>query len=157
VKTFSRGGWVFGFTVILCQLLVAPAEAFNLTGEWVGTIACKAFDGTQHRLPSVGAALKITQMGTLLKLRIEDSSGVRHYNGQAIDDTAQPLRMRSVLIECRSTTSLDNYSEVVHVAATSGFRMKAKSILRSELGDITTCRWTFQRISTTNPMATGCP
>jgi hypothetical protein len=157
MKTFSREGWAFGFAVVVVQLLAARAEGFNLTGEWVGTVTCQVFDGRQRSVPAVGSALKITQSGTILSVRIEDSSGVRHYNGEAIDDSAQPLRMRGVLIECRSSTSLNNYSEVVHLSGSGGYRLRGKSILRNEIGDIDTCRWTFQRITAANPAISGCP
>jgi hypothetical protein len=77
---------------------------------------------------------------------------------QTFDGTGQPLRVRALLIECRSTPSLDNYSEVVQVlgSASSRLRLQGKSILRSQSGDIGTCRWTFQRTTSANPAVTGC-
>ena len=157
MKRFSRGRWALGLTGVAFCLLAGEVEAFNLTGEWIGTIRCQAFNGKQRSIPAMSSTLKITQTGGVLALRVEDGSGVRQYNGQAIDDTAQPLRMRAVLIECRSSTSLNTYSEVVHLSGSGGSRLSATSILRDQSGDIDTCRWTFQRTDAANPAVSACP
>lgn len=158
MRTFSRA-WILGCLMLATTVAARPARGFNLTGEWMGTVACKTFDGTQRRLPSLGTTMRITQSGTQFGVRTEDSSSVKQYNGQAIEDVGQPLRMRAVLIECRSTTDLDNYSEVVHLIGNAGAKLslRGKSILRNQSGDIGTCRWTFQRVSSTNPVVPGCP
>jgi hypothetical protein len=152
----SRAGCLYG---LLAALVAWPVYAFPLTGEWDGKVTCQTFDGTRRRIPSIGTTLKVTQAGAQLSVQTEDGSGTRHYNGQAIEDVGQPLRIRAVLIECRSTTSLDNYSEVVHLlgSATSKLRLQGRSILRNQNGDIGTCRWTFQRTSPTNPNVSACP
>jgi hypothetical protein len=157
MKTVSHAGWI-GCLVLGAALAAAPAQGFPLTGEWAGNIVCQTFDGTARRVPSVGTTMKISQVGSQLTVQTEDGNGVKHYNGQSIEQTGQPLRVRALLIECRSTPSLDNYSEVVQLlgSASSRLRLQGKSILRSQSGDIGTCRWTFQRTTSANPAVTGC-
>jgi hypothetical protein len=157
MRTVSRAGQYLAVTIWLVHLCSGAAAAFNMTGQWLGTIACRTFNGTQRNSPSIGSTMKITQTGAQVAVRIEDGSGVRTYNGEGIDNAGQPLRMRVVLIECRSSTSLNNYSEVVHLNGSSGGRLRGTSILRSQLGDIGTCRWSFQRVSAINPTVAGCP
>jgi hypothetical protein len=157
MRTVSRAVQFLGIAVWVVHLCGSTAGAFNMTGQWLGTIACRTFNGTQRNAPSIGTTMKITHAGQQVAVRIEDGSGVRTYNGQGIDNAGQPLRMRVVLIECRSSTNLNNYSEVVHLNGSSGGRLRGTSILRSQLGDIGTCRWSFQRVSASNPIVAGCP
>ena len=82
------------------------------------------------------------------------------YNGQAISDVKQGARGRAVLIECRSTTELDGYTEIVRLEGVSNSirgKLRGVSLVRNQFGEIGKCKWAYWRVSTANPMVTGCP
>jgi hypothetical protein len=142
-------------------LLIAPAtRAIDVTGTWTGEQRCKFFDGVQtKRTFGLSNQVKISQLDG--HVAVETPGGVgSFYNGQVQDDANKPTKGRVVLAECRSAANLDGYNELVHLTGTanqSSGRLRGDSVVRSQLGEIGTCKWKLIRSSGANPQVTGCP
>lgn len=151
---------VLGVLCVLSGALSAEAQtSADLRGKWIGTLRCRAFNGTRLKAPSASVTMNISQIGRYFAAQIEDSSGVRTYNGEVIRETGRATRFEAVLIECRSTANMNNYSET---ATIKGFaeelngRLAGESIFRSVRGEIGTCRWTYERVSKKDPRVSFC-
>lgn len=147
-----------GFVAVLH--LPALAFGINLTGEWSGSANCKAFDGTLFRLPRTTSTLLVSHSTTTFAARLETDSGPTEYFGHTVQQSGLSTRLQGIMVECRTTPSLADRSEVVHLKAaesTSRARLKGSSIFRDQSGDIGTCRWTFERVNKTAPGLTPCP
>jgi len=150
-----------GRGALLLLLIAAPAVAqtANLRGQWVGGLRCRSFNGTRSAPPKATATLSISQVGRYLAAEVQDSAGVRKYNGEVMRETGRASRFEAVLIECRSTSNMNNYSEVTNLkgfAVDDDGRLNGKSIFRSVRGEIGTCRWSFERISGKDPRIGFC-
>jgi hypothetical protein len=149
---------VLGFaTVIQAPTLVL---AINLTGEWSGTISCTAFDGTLFRVPRSTSSLFISHSAGTFAAHLEGGEGPSDYSGQAVQQSGVSSRLQGIMVECHTTPTLDDRSEVVHLKSTesdSGARLKGSSIFRGQSGDIGTCRWSFKRANKNDPGLSGCP
>jgi len=145
--------------MLIASAATAAAPVGDLSGTWKGKVRCKAFDGARRSVPDRGATLTISQNGRYFAARIEDSQGQRLYNGEAVSLTGREHRVEAVLIECRSSSALNDYSEVVTLRGTlnaPGGRLTGESIFRSQLGELGTCRWRLERTRTTNPNVSFC-
>lgn len=149
---------VLGFAMAF-QLPIA-ALAINLTGEWVGSARCKAFDGTQFSLPRSTSTLLISHSTTSFTARIESGDGPTDYVGHTVQQTGQSSRLQAIMVECGTNPTFANRNEVVHLKGSEGAtssRLKGSSIFRAPSGEIGTCRWNFKRETKTNPNLIGCP
>jgi len=128
----------------------AEVVASDLGGEWVGKVRCKATDGVRRSVPDRGANVRISQLGRKLSVRVEDSQGLRHYNGELVRQIGREQRIEAVLIECRTATALSNYSEKVMLRGTvlpASAKLSGESFFRNQWGEIGTCRWRLQRLN----------
>ena len=139
--------------------VATPTWAVDLTGTWTGQQRCKFFDGVQTKKTfGLTNQVKITQTAT--RLAVETPGGIgTFYNGEVLDDASKSSKGRAVFAECRSTTELDGYSELVHLKAAgseSSGRLRGESVFRSQRGEVGTCKWNLKRSSTDDPEVTGC-
>jgi hypothetical protein len=149
---------IAGFTMAFQMPLAALA--INLTGEWVGSARCKAFDGTQFSLPRSTSTLLISHSTTSFSARLESGDGPTDYVGHTIQQTGQSSRLQGIMAECGTNPTFANRNEVVHLKGSEGAtsaRLKGSSIFRDPSGEIGTCRWNFKRETKTNPNLIGCP
>lgn len=147
-----------GVATIVVTLATAAA-ATDLTGVWTGSVHCRSFDGARRSIPSREATLRISQLGRYFAAQVEHSRGVRSYNGEVVPRIGRTSRVEAVLIECRSSPELNNYSEVVNLRGTvidSRGRLSGESIFRNQVGDIGTCRWSLERSSSKQPSISFC-
>lgn len=149
--------WVAAATMVAMMAPAAFAE--DLSGVWKGSIRCKAFDGVRRSIPDRGATLTISQLGRYFAAEVEDSQGLRQYNGEVVGLTGRDRRVEAVLIECRSSSALNDYSEAVTLRGTlfdERGRLTGESIFRSQLGELGTCKWRLERKSAELPAITFC-
>jgi len=145
------------------------AYAVNLTGTWVGKIICDSFDPSgKFRGGVTNDTMEITQTGADLNIVADEFLFL--YNGQVIDDPANPaFKGQAGFIECRTTPANTDTSEmgrlkVVVKGDGINARLKARSILMNPdlAGDpnpvpvFQTCKWSYKRIDTTDPVVPGC-
>ena len=137
-----------------------PVWGLELSGVWKGKVRCKAFDGVRRAVPARGATLTVRQAGRHFTAQLEDSQGLRHYNGEVVRQAGRDRRIEAVMMECRSSSDLNDYSEAVNFRGTlfeKGGRLSGESIFRTQLGEIGTCRWRFDRSSASIPTLSFCP
>lgn len=150
------------YSLLMTGMLVVvalPAAATDLTGVWSGSVHCRSFDGAHRSIPSRDATLRVAQVGRYFAAQVEHSRGVRSYNGEVVPRIGRTSRVEAVLIECRSTPELSNYSEVVNLRGTvvdERGRLSGESIFRNQMGDIGTCRWSLERSSRKAPTVSFC-
>jgi len=142
-------------------LLALPAAAFgeDLSGVWQGSVRCKAFDGVRRSIPDRGATLTISQLGRFFAAQLEDSQGLRQYNGEVVRLTGRDQRVEAVMVECRSSAALNDYLEAVTLRGTlldTGGWLTGESIFRSQLGELGTCKWRLSRTSSGLPAIPFC-
>jgi hypothetical protein len=149
-------------TLAFATIVQIPSIAFaiNLTGEWTGSISCTAFDGTSFRIPRSTSSLFISHSASAFAAHLEGGEGPTDYSGQAVQQSGVSARLQGIMVECHTTPSLTDRSEVVHLKATessSAARLKGSSIFRDQGGDIGTCRWSFKRANKNDPGLSDCP
>lgn len=135
------------------------AAAADLTGEWRGKVRCKVNDGMRRSVPDHGATVRVSQVGRQFVAQLEDAQGVRRYNGEVVSQLGREHRFEAILIECRSTATLSNYSEKAFLRGTvqaSGGRISGESLYRNQFGAIGSCRWRLQRSSAVRPNLAPC-
>lgn len=145
--------------LLLAGLRASPAAASDLTGEWRGKVRCKAYDGVRRSVPDRGAIVKIRQTGRRFVAQLEDAQGLRRYNGETISQIVRSQRVEAILMECRSTAALSNYSEKVMLRGNvlpTGGRLAGQSFFRNQWGEIGTCRWRLQRVDHRAPTVAPC-
>lgn len=143
----------------LCVGFAIPARANDLSGEWRGKVRCKAYDGVRRSVPDRGAIVKIRQTGRRLAAQLEDAQGLRRYNGEMITQIGRSQRVEAILMECRSTAALSNYSEKVMLRGNIVFprgMLAGESFFRNQWGEIGTCRWRLQRVDHRAPVVAPC-
>lgn len=103
--------------------------------------------------------MSVSQLGRYFAVQVEDGNGVRTYNGEVIGETGRNGHLQAMLIECRSTSNMNNYSEVVNlkglVLDPEG-HLTGESLFRSMRGEIGKCRWRYERTSTKDPKIAFC-
>lgn len=138
----------------------APTFAINLTGEWTGSASCKAFDGTQFRIPRSTTSLFISHSAGTFTAHLAGGEGPTDYSGQAVQQSGVSGRLQAIMVECHTAPTLVDHSEVVHLKGSesgTSARLKGSSIFRDQGGDIGTCRWSFKRANKNDPALNGCP
>ncbi|MCC6766277.1 MAG: hypothetical protein IT293_16580 [Deltaproteobacteria bacterium] len=150
---------------LLCCLALAvgpSAEAYDLTGTWVGKWSCKGFDGVKFTSGNKASTLRITQSGNAIAAELDN--GVYRYNGGAIPDIAKPDKGEAALVACPN----DNVplsggeSEIMRAAVktkASTFKaaLKALSVFEDGSGGVGTCKYSFKRVDPVNPNVPDCP
>jgi hypothetical protein len=143
----------------LAILLAQTVSAIDVTGTWTGEQRCKFFDGVQtNKTFGLSNQVKISQHDN--RIAVETPGGVgSFYNGEVLDDATKPTKGRVVLAECRSAADLDGYNEMVYLAGTANEisgRLRGESVVRSQLGEVGTCKWKLNRTDSADPQVTGC-
>jgi len=136
-----------------------PAVASDLTGEWRGKVRCRANDGSRRTIPNLGAVVNFHQVGRSFVAQVEDSQGMRRYNGEVVSQIGRNQRVEAILVECRSTAALSNYTEKALLRGTiskNTASLSGTSMFRNQWGEIGTCRWRLQRVSKRVPSVTPC-
>lgn len=131
----------------------------NLRGKWIGTLRCRSFNGTRATQPTAVTTMSISQLGRYFAAQIEDANGVRTYNGELIREAGRDGRVEALLIECRSSSHMNNYAEVVNLrglAVDPDGKLRGESIFRNMRGEIGNCRWHYQRTTTKDPRIAFC-
>jgi hypothetical protein len=147
------------WVAVVALPLPAAAAGDDLSGVWQGSVRCKAFDGVRRSIPDRGATLTISQLGRFFAAQVEDSQGLRQYNGEVVALTGRDRRVEAVMVECRSSAALNDYLEAVTLRGTlldERGRLTGESIFRSQLGELGTCKWRLERTSSKLPAIPFC-
>jgi hypothetical protein len=136
------------------------AEAVDLTGTWNGKAICKGLFAGNKTSDTFAGHLFITQTGPDLNMNF---LGVL-YNGAFQEDNTAPTRNgQGTFVACSTTTDYSAYSEIASFTAKlnpnldTASTFKATSVYYTGADNFQTCRWTFKRIDTTNPLPAGVP
>ena len=160
----------------LCVLLTAvgivvagtSVHAFDLTGTWEGTYACKgSVNGEKDKYVDPMVA-NITQVGTAVGANVLLDGSPYKYNGIAVANAAKPDKGDAMFVLCNSDDDLNAgpfnaYDElgrfsVVTKSAKGTGTIKGTSVYSSPQTRVYTCRWKLKRTSTANPNVTiACP
>lgn len=154
---------MFAVFVACLALALAPlAQAYDLTGTWIGKYSCKGFDGAKFSSGSKSSTFLITQQGNAIAVDLDN--GEYRYNGGAIPDTAKPEKGEAVFLECSndSVPFSGGESEIIRVAVKTKAgvvkaTLKGLSIFEDDMFGVGTCKYTFKRVDTANPNVPGCP
>jgi hypothetical protein len=162
------------------------AHAFNMTGTWKGTWSCRVqHDGTATTIANQTSVIKITQVGSAVNMDLDNNEF--HYSGWARTDNENADRGATTVVECRTNPASAVYNEVIsaEVKAPTGAKsgeFNGTSAFNSteplpgawtpfdppcgsdlsSLEDVTTdiggiCRYSFKRVSATDPGVGACP
>ena len=159
----------FRTLVAMAGIIVAgaTAHAFDLTGTWVGTYACKGTNGEKDSYVSDVVA-NITQAGTAIGANVTIAGTPYKYNGIAVANTAKPDKGDLMLVLCATDDDLNSgpfnaYDElgrfsVVTKPAKGTGAIKGTSLYSSPDPSAYTCKWKLKRTNTTNANVTAaCP
>lgn len=150
---------------LLVLVTAGQAFAFDLTGTWAGKWSCTGFDGAKFTSGNKESTLLVAQVGNVFSADID--GGEFRYNGGAIPDAAKPLEKGEAVMNSCGTDPIPLTGEETEIA-----RLKVKvsikpgqvkgslkgvSIFEDNLGGVGTCKYSYKRITTTNPGSIGCP
>lgn len=151
-----------GLVACLVLALAPSAQAYDLTGTWIGKYSCKGFDGSKFSSGSKSSTFAITQSGNTMAVNLDN--GEYRYNGGAIPDTTKPEKGEAVFLECSNSNVpfAAGESEIIRVAVktkagTVKATLKGLSIFEDDMFGVGTCKYTFKRVDTANPNVPGCP
>ena len=147
----------------------APAQVFNMTGHWVGKFSCKGVDETgKFSETDDPSTLDITQTGNLIAVSLDQ--GDFRYNGSIIPDTKKPdVQGEVVLVGCLTNTTFvagDGSSEIMRAKVkTKANTVKASfsgtsifEIKDNQFGEsVESCKLSYKRTDTTDPVVLACP
>jgi hypothetical protein len=153
----------------LFSTLVAAAVApgalaqFSLTGSWEGRWSCQGFDGAKFRSSNGQSTVLITQTDNTLAVNMDEGDYL--YNGAAIPDGSSPTTKGEIVL---SQCGTDNLPLAGPDAEVLRAKVKADaekgtgsidglSILESAIPDVLTCKYSYKRVSTTDPAVAACP
>ena len=154
--------------LVLAFALAFPlaADAFNLTGSWQGKYTCRAFDGTKFSF-NVPGTLEITQNGTDIDLQLPFTGGADVYRGISIDATGKPEQGAVYFAHCGISdvpgTGDNNFDETGFALVKTKengdgtFKAATTFFLATPPLEAASCKWSYKRVSTTNPNVVGCP
>lgn len=153
--------------LLVSAMSAPPARAFDLTGTWRGTVACKTYAGATGQLKIIGPLL-VLQTGHSVTMSL--STVGRDYIGRTIEaagtssngDAGTSGNGEVFLIACGTDTSLSGFDELVRAQVTVRASGKATFTATSlfndgELPVVGTCKWVFTRKDTAPPSITSCP
>jgi hypothetical protein len=141
----------------------APVQAFDLTGHWIGKWSCRDFDGVKFKEGMKPSSLEITQTGGTMSVRVDNFG----YNGVAIVDAKKPgEKGQAVWLSCPTRNVLTSaVTEIVRATVKTKLTgskgtIAAISIFADNIGNVPevgTCRYSYKRVDTVDPVLTACP
>lgn len=155
--------WLAAVASVLVLGATCPdgADAFHLTGTWIGKWSCKGFDGAKFKTANKISTMLISQLGDTVNVDID--GGEFHYNGRAIADDAKPEKGEVVLVECDTDNAPAVGEEAEMVRAQVKTKVdairatyKAVSIFEDAFPSVGTCKYNYERIDTTNSGQPPC-
>ncbi len=155
----------FSLLAVMLAAATSPAHAFDVSGHWSGTYACKgSFDGEKASFTSALEA-DLTQSGAVVGANILFDGTPYSYNGLAVFGLAKPDKGDLMLVICGTDDNLNSttYDELGRLKVTtkpakgtgtiSGFSIYS----RSDPPRLYTCKWKLKRTSAVDPgVPTAC-
>lgn len=151
---------------LLVALLLAPAastSAFDLTGTWEGKWSCKGLDlGIKSKLQNGGSVVEIVQTGDSLAIRFDDADD---YGGITVEDVSNADKGAAAIVACSTSSDLTfgtDFDDMQHWRiktnpASGKGRIKGVGVWSPPGNSVSTCKYSYKRVSTTPPVAVGCP
>ena len=150
-----------GFGLLTMCTVAVDAEAIDLTGVWIGRLVCDSFDALGKSKDVItDDVMLITQTGDDLNIAADGFGFL--YNGTVIDDIANPTKKAQfAFIECRTSAASTDTSEIGRAKVTIktdgiSAKLKAQSILSEPTPGFQTCKWSYKRVDTTDPLVPEC-
>jgi hypothetical protein len=151
-------------TGVLCGMLIAQADAFDLTGTWQGRQVCRFLttDGqkvTQIFNPDV---ITITQVGEEVRILMTAAkSGPLLYRGLSFTNPSDPDRGEVAFRLCGLSSNPATKGEMGRVKVRVkpghlGGKFEGTSIF-STAEEVDTCEWKYERIAVDDPQVSACP
>jgi hypothetical protein len=148
----------------LAAVLAQSAGAFDLTGTWEGKQTCKGLSAGEKFSFSIPSTLLITQAGPTFYIHVVSDSGTDVYQGYGVDGSANPVNGEAYFVHCGTTDVPENGDDfdesgrsVVKTKETGSGSFKGTSAFFNAEPEVASCKWSYKRIETTDPMVAGCP
>ncbi len=150
---------------LLLGVAVAPAHAFDLTGHWTGKWSCKGFDGTKFTSGNKVSTMDVTQVVGTFAVAIDVATDNFTYNAVAIPDMIKPNEKGEVvLVGCHTGTTLPAApfdAELVRASVKTKLDGKGTftgtSFFADSAPEVGTCKYSYKRVSTIDPVVAACP
>ncbi len=138
---------------------IGSAHAFDLTGHWIGKLSCKVFDGEKFTVKEKGG-MEISQNAGTMSVTI----GAVHYNGMAIPDDKKPdQRGEAALVSCpTSNVFTPDFSVILRASVKTKANswkasFKGVSIFADNTPEDGSCKYSYKRVDTLDPLVPPCP
>ncbi len=142
-----------------------PVEAFDLTGNWVGSWSCVGTEsGVKFKDFDKESTAAVTSLGNNTFGAILDGNLLFH--GIEIPDATKPDKGEIAIAHCGSSDDFTQVGSFVFFEAgrfkvsTKGAKgsMKGFTLYSFGPGHVATCKYKYKRVDTTNPNLTyACP
>jgi hypothetical protein len=152
---------LFAFAALLAAV---PCGAIDLTGTWVGKQTCRGFDGANFAFKLSESTVEIVQTGNDVALQVLTDAEPDVYRGVAIDDVRNSAKGGVYIVHCGTSdvpgSGIDNFDETGILSAATksngSGKLKGASNYFNTAPEFAGCRWSYKRISTTQPVVGSC-
>lgn len=135
-----------------CVVAARPAEAYDLTGHWVGKWSCTGVtNGVKTKTTQATSTLVVTSLsGDKLAAFMDLQRG---FLGIAIPDAAKPEKGEAALVGCGTDEDPSNFGQTEvgrWKVVTKGAKgaLSGTSVRSNGVGDVQTCKYKYKRVDT---------